>query len=148
MVGKVCCIPGQKEKRSTLNKRLLVASLLAAFTASIHFFWGGKDVATPLLASTLSAEPRLTLYAVWHMASFALALSAIALFIGSRPKHEHASKYLVRFISVLWLGFAVVFLAIAIAQPDQGWLLKLPQWTLLAPVGILGLWKNKRIDEN
>ena len=123
-----------------MNRPLTIAALLAAFTAAVHIFAGGADTATPLLASSLDAEPRLTLYAVWHMASVALVLSAAALFVGALPRHAHAARYLVLFVSVLWCAFGVVFLAVIAIQPDSGWMLKLPQWAMLLPVGFLGLW--------
>lgn len=123
-----------------MNRILIIAALIATFTTVVHIFAGGADVATPLLASTLAAEPKLTLYAVWHMASVALALSAVALLIGSLPKYAEAARYLVLFISVLWCAFGVVFLVVVIIQPESGWLFKLPQWMLLLPVGLLGLW--------
>ena len=56
------------------------------------------------------------------------------------PKHAQAARYLVLFISVLWIAFGVLFLAIVAIQPESGWLFKLPQWALLLPVGFLGLW--------
>ena len=123
-----------------MNRLLAVAAFLAAFTAVVHIFAGGEDIAAPLLASTLAGEPKLTLYAVWHMASVALAMSAVALFVGSLPHHAHPARYLVLFVSALWCAFGVVFLAVVAIQPESGWLFKLPQWVLLLPVGLLGLW--------
>jgi hypothetical protein len=123
-----------------MNWRLVSASLLAGFTFVIHFIWGGRDVADPLLGSTLAGELKQTLYAVWHMASWVLLVSAIALFLASLPKHQRSYRPVVVFISILWLLFAITFLAIAMIQPGSGWFLRLPQWILLAPVGALGLW--------
>jgi hypothetical protein len=123
-----------------MNRTLMVAAFIAAFTAAVHIFAGGADIAAPLLDSALAAEPKLTLYAVWHMASVVLALSTVALFVGSLPSHAQAARYLVLFISVLWCAFGVVFLIVVLIQPESGWLFKLPQWVLLLPVGLLGLW--------
>lgn len=123
-----------------MNRPLAIASLLAAATLFIHVLAGGADVAAPLLASALPAEARLTLYAVWHMASAALGLSAVALALGARPRHAHAARYLVLFVAALWCAFGAVFLAVIAVQPDDGWLFRLPQWILLLPVGMLGLW--------
>jgi hypothetical protein len=92
------------------------------------------------LGSALAGEPKQTLYAVWHMASWVLLVSAIALFLASLPKHQRSYRPVVVFISILWLLFAITFLAIAMIQPGSGWFLRLPQWILLAPVGALGLW--------
>lgn len=123
-----------------MNRLLVIAALLAAFTAAIHIFVGGKDTAVPLLTSSITGEPKLTLYAVWHMASVTLTMSAVALFVGSLPRHAHAARYLVLFISALWCAFGAVYLVVVAIQPEGGWLFKLPQWVLLLPVGLLGLW--------
>jgi hypothetical protein len=88
----------------------------------------------------MAPEPKLTMYAVWHMVTVALAVSAVALFMGSLPRYGAASRYLVLFISLLWLGFGIVVLVIALIQQERSWLLKLPQWILLLPVGIFGMW--------
>jgi len=66
-----------------MNKILAVSALIAAVTAALHVFAGGAEIAAPLLASTLDAEPKNVLYAVWHMASIVLVLSAIALIVGA-----------------------------------------------------------------
>jgi hypothetical protein len=123
-----------------MNKPLLFAALLTTFIAAVHLFAGGADVAAPLLASSLEEEPRLTLYAVWHLVSLTLVLSAIALYVSALPQHAVASRYLALFISILWLGFGAVFLVVAFTQPGEGLLLKMPQWILFLPVGVLGLW--------
>ena len=129
-----------------MNKPLLIASLLTAFIAAVHLFAGGADVAAPLLASGLAEEPRLTLYAVWHLVTATLLLSAFALFFSALPRHAVASRYLALFISVLWLSFGVVFLVVAFTQPGEGLFLKMPQWILFIPVGILGLWGAVKIS--
>ena len=123
-----------------MNRTLLLASLIAMATAGIHFFMGGTSVVEPLLASALADRPKLILYAVWHMASLALALSALALFVASLPRQADAMRSLVRFISLLWCAFGLAFLAIAATASGAGWLLQLPQWALLLPVGLLGWW--------
>ena len=45
---------------------------------------------------------------------------------------------MVQFASVLWLAFGAVFVVVAATQPGSGLFLKLPQWVLLVPVGLLG----------
>ena len=132
-----------------MNKVLLSASIFAATTAAIHAFMGGQEIAVPLLNSKLPEVPRLTLYAVWHMATAALALSAIALFVGALPRFVIAGQAMVFFVSVLWLAFGAVFVAVAIFQPGEELYIKLPQWLLLLPVGLLGLYGvNKSSKEN
>lgn len=128
-----------------MNKRLLVAAVLAAFTAVVHVIAGGADIAAPLLASTLSEEPRITLYAAWHLVSVTLVLSAAAFYMGALPRHAEASRHMVVFVSILWLCFGIVFLVVAFTQPGEGLLFKLPQWVLLLPVGVLGLWGSNTV---
>lgn len=120
-----------------MNKLLLLASILAASVAVIHVWAGGKDIADPLLASQLAEEPRLTLYAVWHMASVLLGFSALTLGRAAMPGRGVTAASAVRFIAVLWIASGLVFLSVAATQPGEGLLLKLPQWTLLIPVGVL-----------
>jgi hypothetical protein len=120
-----------------MNRLLLVASLLSAATAAIHAFVGGQDTVAPLLGSSLAEEPRLTLYAVLHMATAVMGLSAVALFASAMPRYAVAGRSVVFFISVLWLLFGAVFLAVAATQPGTGLYFKLPQWVLLLPVGVL-----------
>lgn len=123
-----------------MNRLLVIAAILAAVTTAVHVLAGGPDVAAPLLASSIAGEPKLTLYAVWHMASVVLAMSVPALIVGSSPRHARAARYLVLFVSTLWCAFGLVFLGLVAIQPESGWLFKLPQWILLLPVGLLGLW--------
>lgn len=47
------------------------------------------------------------------------------------PRHARAA---------LRCAFGLVFLGLVAIQPESGWLFKLPQWILLLPVGLLGLW--------
>ncbi|MDF3838199.1 hypothetical protein P3W85_35475 [Cupriavidus basilensis] len=127
-----------------MNRPLFCSALLAAFTAIVHILAGGADVASPLLASSLPVAPKLTLYAVWHLVSATLALTSVALLVAAFPRHAIASRYLVLFLSVLWLGFGGIFIAVALMRPEEGLLLELPQWALLLPVGLLGLWGGMR----
>jgi hypothetical protein len=127
-----------------MNRTLLVGSLLAAVTAAIHVFLGGRDIAAPLLASTLATEPRLVLYACWHGISVALVLSAVGLFLAALPRFAAQCRSMVFAISLWWLATAVIVLAIIATQPEDGLLWQLQQWTLFIPVGLLGLWNSLR----
>ena len=120
-----------------MNKTLLFASVLAAFVTGVHVVAGGKDVASPLLASGLADEPRLTLYAAWHMVSALLGISALVLVRASLPPHQAGMVSAVRLVALLWLASRFVFLVVAATQPGEGLFLKLPQWILLLPVGVL-----------
>ena len=131
-----------------MNLRLLMATLFAAFVTTIHILAGSTQVATPLLQSTLPTELRLTLFAAWQLTNIVMGSSVVAFFIGSLPAQQQASRYMVIFASLLWLGFAAAFIVTALIQPEGGWLFKLQQWTMLTPVGLLGLWGASSMRRN
>jgi len=120
------------------NWLILSSGVLAAVTAVIHVVAGGKDVARPLLKSSMDDVVKLTLYACWHIVSVSLVLSSLAL-LASGVGLVNAPS-LVAFISTLWLLFGVVFVVVTLGVARPRGLLRLPQWILLLPVGFLGLW--------
>jgi len=120
------------------NWLILSSGVLAAVTAVIHVVAGGKDVARPLLKSSMDDVVKLTLYACWHIVSVSLVLSSLAL-LASGVGLVNAPS-LVAFVSTLWLLFGVVFVVVTLGVARPRGLLRLPQWILLLPVGFLGLW--------
>ena len=120
------------------NWLILSSGVLAAVTAVIHVVAGGKDVARPLLQSSMDDVVKLTLYACWHIVSVSLVLSSLAL-LASGVGLVNAPS-LVAFVSTLWLLFGVVFVVVTLGVARPRGLLRLPQWILLLPVGFLGLW--------
>jgi hypothetical protein len=121
-----------------INWPILAAGFLAGVTALIHIVPGGKEVARPLLASSIDEVVKLTLYACWHLVSAALVLSSLALLASGAGLIS--APWMVAFVSTLWLLFGSVFLVVTLSLPKPRGLFRLPQWTLLLPVGILGLW--------
>ena len=122
-----------------MNRWTLASGLLAAFTAMVHVFAGGQTVATPLLAASFDETAQLTMYACWHIVSVTLTTSAVALLWSALPGNSARAQLLIGFVSLLWIGSGLVFVAVALTRPEGGWLFQLPQWTLLIPVGTLGL---------
>lgn len=122
-----------------MNRLLLLAAVLALLTALVHIVVGSLEITRPLLASAFSDEMKWLLFACWHLVSVVLALSALALLWGARQRGNGALAPMVNFISLLWIGFAVVFVGVALSRPEPGWLLRLPQWMALLPVGLIGL---------
>ena len=123
-----------------MNRILLSAALLAAFTAALHTFVGTGKIEGPLLQSALPKELSLLLYACWHLVSVTLTLSALAFFLAARAAGSAQALHTVKLLSAMWLCFGLVFIAVALLYTGFPMLLKLPQWVLLMPVGILGFW--------
>jgi hypothetical protein len=127
-----------------VNPLLLVSGLLAAFTAALHTFAGTPEIQEPLLRSTIPQPVSLLLYACWHLVTVALVLSAVALIWSAGPNSRTAAGALPLFVSILWLLFGLVFVAVALVFSGPSALLVLPQWILLIPVGILGLLGGRK----
>ena len=127
-----------------MPRLLLAAAILAAFTAAIHIFAGTPEIAKPLLRSVLPAELRLLLYACWHVVSLALVFSAGALAMAARSRNAARYQPMVRLVSWQWIAFGLVFIAVGGLHSGGTMLLQLPQWMLLLPVGLLGLWGSRR----
>ncbi len=122
-----------------VRRALAAACTLAAATFVIHVVGGGASVWRPMAESALADEPRLVSLAVWHMSSVAIGLSVVALGLGSLPRFASRSRYLVIFVSLMWVGFGLCFVGTALTESVDDAFSKLPQPLLLLPVGILGL---------
>lgn len=120
------------------NWPILSAGFLASATALIHIFVGGKDVARPLLRSSVDEVVKLTLYACWHLVSVVLVLSSLALLVNGFGFHFSAG--VVAFVSALWILSGGVFVVVALWVAQPRGIFRFPQWALLVPVGVLGLW--------
>lgn len=123
-----------------MRRRRLVVAGLALATALVHLLVGGSDVVDVLLASALDDTTKYTLYAVWHMVSLVLFGSAWVYGLGASPSRAATQRPLLRFIALLWVTFGLLFLGVAALRADLHALFQLPQWMLLLPVGLLGLY--------
>ncbi|HLL03966.1 MAG TPA: hypothetical protein VK539_25495 [Myxococcaceae bacterium] len=105
-------------------------------TALVHTVAGHFDPVVPFLRTELEATAKATLHACWHMVTVTLFLSALVLLgVGLSPGVAGA-RLLAAFISGLYVLYSIVFLVIGARR--FGWrLLRLPQWTLLLPIGVL-----------
>ncbi len=127
-----------------MNRRLLIAGLLALFTAAVHIFIGTPEVHRPLLESHLSPDLKLMLYACWHLVSVMLAVSGVFLLRACAAPRKYHARELVIMLGLSWVAFGLVFVAFGLIYP--GMLLRLPQWILLLPVGVLCLWEAMSHD--
>lgn len=120
-----------------INVYLLAAGMLASITFLIHTFYGGEEIAKPLLKSKLDQDVKMTVYATWHMATVTLLASAGVLLCAGAG---YSIPYeLLLFVSVGWILFGLVFLWINLCKVQPRTLFGLPQWVMLLPVGILGI---------
>lgn len=121
-----------------MNMWIVSAGSLALLTSLIHIFAGQIDPVRPFLNSDLPDIPKATLLGCWHMVSTLLVLAGVTLtYIGWSNVGELHS--VVCFIAISFIVFALVFIAVGWYFFKLDAFIKLPQWTLLLPVGVLGL---------
>ena len=131
-----------------MNKILLITALLAAFTAALHTFAGTVEIEAPLLNAGLKPDISLLLLICWHLVTATLILSSVAYFLAAKNINQNNYSVLVKFISLLWISFGLVFILIDVIYSGPKMLLILPQWVLLIPIGLLGLWGSKKAPSN
>lgn len=119
------------------NILLLTAGLIATLTFLVHTFYGGKEIARPLLSSEINKDVKYTMYASWHLVTVTLFTSAFLLVLAGL--NYAVPRSLLLFISISWILFGIIFMWVSSFVARPGGLLRLPQWIFLVPVGILGL---------
>ncbi|KZN52191.1 hypothetical protein N474_23535 [Pseudoalteromonas luteoviolacea CPMOR-2] len=121
-----------------MNTWLLCSGLLALATAAVHIVAGQRDPVRPFLNSNLEDVPKATLLACWHMVSVMLLCGACTLiFIGWKGDAQYYT--LTYLIGVIYVLFTVVFIVVGTYFFKFTALVKLPQWVLLLPIGLLAL---------
>jgi len=122
-----------------MNYWWLVSGGLGLITAFIHLIGGQIGVIKPFLLCDLAAMPKAVLHACWHMVTVILFASAIALLYSGVNPTGTGSNVLTLFIGSQFVAYAIVFLVFALAGNWSRKLIRLPQWTLLLPIGVLSI---------
>lgn len=119
-----------------MNIWILSSGLLGIFTTLIHIFAGQVDPVKPFLQSDLKAVPKATLLACWHLVSATLLTSSLLLSYTGLYSVE--LLYLpAQLVGLLYVLFALVFFVVGWYFFGSKVFIKLPQWGLLLPVGLL-----------
>lgn len=121
-----------------MNTWVFASGVLGILTSFVHIFAGQIDPIRPFLKSELADKPKATLLGCWHMVSAILVICGFALtYIGWF--NLGAFQNLVIGISISFIIFSMVFIAVGWYFFRSQALIKLPQWALLLPIGVLGL---------
>lgn len=123
-----------------MSAPLIAAAGVAAVTLGIHVVLGQIDPVRPLLATELDPVAKQTMLAAWHIVSVVLLVGSLALGLAGAGVLEGGARQAVALLLGLsYVGFAAVFLVIGLAAFGGRGTTRLPQWTLLLPVGALAL---------
>lgn len=121
-----------------MNNLLLGAGAIGLFTTAIHTIAGQLNPVRPMLQSQLADDVKGCLLACWHMVTaFLLLSSAVFVYASISPQPQLAP--LLNAIAIFYVLFAVIFIVVGGYFFGYRVFYKLPQWTLLMPIGILGL---------
>jgi hypothetical protein len=125
-------------RRVLVNIWIFSAGIIGLLTAVVHIFAGQVDPVRPFLKSDLPDIPKATLLACWHIVSVTLFICGLALtYIGWFNLDVFLN--LVLSISIAFVIFSLVFVAVGWHFFGLQTFIKLPQWVLLLPIGVLGV---------
>lgn len=117
-----------------------IAGVLASFVVIGHFIMGVKVYLKPMLEAEFNQIPKATMQSVFHYISVFLILSALALVVsGLKASNLEGTELLVKFIGVNYILFALVQIFYSIKNGVKNPLIKMFQWTMFLPIGILCL---------
>jgi hypothetical protein len=111
---------------------LHVALGLCLFTLGVHAFAGQRFVVRPLHSAALEPFASATLLVVWHMVTWTLALSCVALLLGVLGQ-----RWLGLPVGLLCAGYALIFVVVAERRLREA--IRLPQWILLGAVAVFAV---------
>jgi hypothetical protein len=114
----------------------LLAALLALASAFMHVVTGGIESLNPVMASKAPLEALVAMNALWHGLTLFYVMSILA-FLWTFRADQARGRALGVFLGMFFVLFAAL-------QAGLGYLwfedaMKLPQWTLLAPIGLFSL---------
>ncbi len=122
-----------------MNYWWLVSGGIGLISAFIHLISGQSGIIKPFLQCDLDAMPKAVLHVCWHMVTVVLFASAIALlYFGVNPI-SMGSNAIALFIGGQFVAYAILFLVFAFIGNWSKKLFRLPQWTLLLPIGVLSI---------
>ncbi|MDP1621250.1 MAG: hypothetical protein Q8M08_02815 [Bacteroidales bacterium] len=115
-----------------MNYYYLTAGILAAMACIGHFTMGKKDFLKPVLESDIDEIPKKVMHSLFHYMSVFMVLTTI-FFIGNAIGCERDncvinSHTTVKFIGLIYAGFAVVQIIIAATSKIEKGIFKLFQW--------------------
>ena len=119
-----------------MNWLVLGAGLFGLVAVIGHFTAGSKNFLKPMLDASFDEISKKVMLSVFHYVSVFLILSSIVLLcIGFGYSFELDSQFVLWFISINYLFFAVAQVVIALTSKIQSSLIKLFQWVFWVIIG-------------
>lgn len=126
---------------SIQNRWLFAAGVASAFTALIHVFLGGPEIAVPLLlAKDIADVPKYVNYYCWHIVSITITAMAVGFMWASVDVRQTGLAWSWTVVALLYTLWSV--LLIVMKQQNA---LHMPQWVLfgiISMLGVMGVMEN------
>ena len=123
-----------------MNILLLVSGLFAAFATVGHFVIGSKQYLKPVLEAPGDQVAKKVMHAVFHYISVNLVLSSLLLLaLGFGARLTSDVTFLVRFVALHYVLYAVVQIIIAVTSTIENRLFKMFQWVLWILIAVFAL---------
>lgn len=119
-----------------MNNLLMSAGVVGLFTTALHIFGGQLTLIRPFLQTDLADDIKGCLLVCWHVVSAYLLLTS-CLFVYAALKQCPEFELLLNAIAGFYALFAVIFILVGSFFFGYRVFYKLPQWTLLLPIGVL-----------
>jgi len=120
------------------NTYWIIAGIINAFTALLHFIAGQIDLVNPLLESNLSIQSKTEWLGAWHIVTIILFVSSFYL-LKNGLNNSKSNSELVQLIGILYVLFSAVFIISSLYMTVFA-----PQWIVLLPIGLLSLIKTNQ----
>lgn len=130
-----------KLKFKNMNYFILISAIIALAAVIGHFTMGKKEYLMPVLNSDIDIVPKKVMHSLFHYMSVFMVFSTIILFAGSStqcPLYEYVHN-MIRFISIVYAGFAISQFAIAASSGIKSGPFKMFQWIFWALVALFGI---------
>lgn len=121
-----------------MNLVLFISGILALVATFGHTFGGFKKVLPPILKSSHHFQNKITIQAVWYALAVNLFfLSVCLLYLGINQDLMEQWKWFVRFISIQYFLYSIVFLIFSLRTGLENGILKLFQWIVFLVIAFL-----------
>ena len=120
-----------------MNWPIFIAGLGAVFITLGHFAIGSQLYLKPMLQASFDDLPKKVNHCVFHYVSAFLVLSAVfLLLVGTGYSSQTDTSWLIKFISINYIFFAVTQIIVAATSGIQNAIFKMFQWTLFTFVAV------------
>jgi hypothetical protein len=118
---------------------ILAAGFVSLFAVIGHFAMGYRMFLKPVLQSSAANIPKKVMSALFHyMSVFMIVTTLVLINVGlGTCKLFKATDEIVLFIGILYCGFAIAQLIIAVTSGIKGGIFKMFQWILWLTIAIL-----------